>query len=175
MANNNYNHVDPRTGTITYNGPSVTTKGNHNNMPGRTSAYLSTDDRGHIQASSLGGSNKSDNVVPQSSDLNRRGGSYYSMEEGERAALKNGAAIQSEKIAYVNGQPGNRPEALMINDSITYSDGQTQTVHLSFANMTNAEQEALNAESIAQASDMMDAYPNPGDELRASMSPEEYA
>lgn len=173
LAKNGYNHVDPETGNVTYRGTSELTKGNHNNMPSRTDAYLSTDERGHIQASSLGGSNKSDNVVAQSADLNH--GGYYQMEEGERAALKNGATIESEKIAYVNGQPGDRPSAFMVNDTITYADGQTQTVNLSFANMTNAEQEALNAESIAYASELMDETPNPGDSLRASMSSAEYA
>ena len=54
MADSNFNTVDPATGSKTYNGPSVLTKGNHNNMPSRTDAYLPTDERGHIQASSLG-------------------------------------------------------------------------------------------------------------------------
>ena len=36
-----------------YNGPSEITKGNHDGMPHRDSSYLSTDEREHIQASSL--------------------------------------------------------------------------------------------------------------------------
>lgn len=70
MNNQNYNSVDPETGTIIYNGPSELTKGNHTNMPHRTESYLPTDERGHIQASSLGGSNSRENIVPQSADLN---------------------------------------------------------------------------------------------------------
>lgn len=173
MEANGYNTVNPDTGSITYNGPSEITKGNHNNMPSRTDAYLPTDERGHIQASSLGGSNSRDNIAPQSHDLNQ--GGYKSMENGERSALKDGGTIQSEKTAFVSNQPGNRPDAFMVNDTVTYADGQTQSVHLSFSNLTNAEQESMNAESSAKAGDMFDAQPNPGDTLRASMSTAEYS
>lgn len=165
------NTIDSRTGSITYTGSSEVTKGNHNNMPARTDAYLNTDERGHIQASSLSGNNRPDNVVPQSADLNH--GGYYSMEQGERTALKTGT-IESEKTAYVSNQPGNRPDAFIVNDYVTYSDGQTQAIHLSFSNLTNAEQEGMNAESSNQAADMFDALPNPGDTLRDTMSTAEY-
>lgn len=79
-----YNRIDSN-GTITYTGSSEITKGNRNNMPQRTEAYLPTDERGHIQASSLGESNKMENVVAQSAELNH--GVYYSMEKGERTWL----------------------------------------------------------------------------------------
>lgn len=165
------NHVNPRTGTIVYSGKSDIMRGDHMGMPPRTAAYGPTDERGHIQASSLGGSNSADNVVPQSRDLNH--GAYYQMEQGERAALRGGASIQSEKTAYAS-QPGGRPDAFMVNDTISFPGGQTQTVHLSFANLMNADQEALNAEASVQAADLYDAQPNPGDALRDSMSPVEY-
>lgn len=160
-------------GTITYVGASEITKGNHNNMPSRTDAYLETDERGHIQASSLGGSNKPDNVVPQSADLNH--GAYYSMEQGERAALNNGAEIQSEKTAYISNQPSGRPDSFIVNDTVSYADGQTQNVHLSFSNLTNAEQNGMNMESTEKVSDMYDAFPNPGDSLREVIPADEYA
>lgn len=168
-----HNCIDPKTGTITYSGPSELTKGNHNGMPARTNAYLSTDEKGHIQASSLSGTNEPDNVVPQAADLNH--GSYYSMEGGERNALKNGSKIDSEKIAYVSNQPDQRPDAFMVNDTVTYADDQIQIIHLSFSNLTNAEQEGMNTESFIKAVDMFDALPNPGDSLRSSMSNTEYA
>lgn len=160
-------------GTITYVGASEITKGNHNNMPSRTDAYLETDERGHIQASSLGGSNKSDNVVPQSADLNH--GAYYSMEHGERSALNNGAEIQSEKTAYVSNQPGGRPDAFIVNDTVSYADGQTQNVHLSFSNLTSEEQNEMNMEVTEKTSDMYDAFSNPGDSLREAIPADEYA
>lgn len=173
MADNNHNFVDSATGTKAYNGPSTLTKGNHDHMPARDGSYLPTDERGHIQASSLGGSNKPENIAPQAKDLNH--GSYYNMEAAERDALRNGSTIDSEKIAFSSNQPGNRSDAFMVNDTITFADGQTHEVHLSFSNMQNSEQAAMNEEATTQASDMMDAFPNPGDGLRDSMSPEEYA
>lgn len=175
MKENSYNTIDPETGTKAYNGPSTLTKGNHDHMPARDGSYLPTDERGHIQASSLGGSNKPDNIAPQAKDLNH--GSWYNMEAAERDALSphNGCTIESEKTAFASNQPGNRPDAFTVNDSVTFPDGQNQTVNLSFANMQNNEQAAINEEVNTQASDMLDEFPNPGDSLRDSMSPEEYA
>lgn len=173
MADNNHNFVDPATGTKAYNGPSTLTKGNHDHMPARDGSYLTTDERGHIQASSLGGSNKPENIAPQAKDLNH--GSWYNMEAAERDALRNGSTIDSEKTAFSSNQPGSRADAFTVNDTITFLDGQTQTVNLSFANMQNSEQAAINEEVNTQASDMLDEFPNPGDGLRDSMSPEEYS
>ena len=48
------------------------------------------------------------------------------MERGETDALKNGASIDSTKIAYVDGKSGDRPSAFMVNDKITYPDGHTE-------------------------------------------------
>jgi len=156
-----------------YHGPSQITNGNHNGMPRRDSSYLKTDERGHIQASSLGGNNTKDNVVAQSKDLNH--GGYYHMELGEKAALKNGNTIQSEKIAFASNQPGNRADAFMVNDTVTNAAGQSQNVHLSFSNLMNSEQQGMNEEATAQASNLFDSYQNPGDHLRETMSNEEYA
>lgn len=173
MSNTKTNTVDPKTGTTTYQGPSQITKGNHNYMPSRTSAYLPTDERGHIQASSLGGSNSRNNVAPMSKDLNH--GSYLHMENAEKSAIQNGATVQSEKTAFVSNQPGGRPDAFMVNDTITFSNGNTQTVNLSFSNMQNDQQAAINDEVSTQASSLMDEFSNPGDVGRASMTTEEYA
>ena len=174
MSNHSYNSVDPKTGTIEFNGPSELTKGNHDHMPSRTSAYEPTDERGHVQASSLGGSNNRSNIVPMAKDLNH--GSYAHMEQAERNALRDGHTIASDqKISFSSNQPGNRPDAFMVNSNITFSNNETQTIHLSFANMQNDQQAALNNEVSIQASDMMDQFDNPGDSLRGSMTAEEYA
>ena len=97
MRNSSYSTVDPENGNITYSGPLEVMKGDHSHMPARTEAYLPGDERGHINASSLGGVNDESNVAPQHRDLNH--GAYYSMEQGERAALQHGAAIDSNKTA----------------------------------------------------------------------------
>ena len=164
--------VEPKTGSITYLGTSEKVKGNHENMPSRTNAYLKTDERGHIQASSLSGCNKSYNIVPQAADLNH--GSYYSMEQGERMVLNHGGTVETEKVAYASNQPGNRPDAFLVNDVVTYDDGQRQEIHFSFSNLTNAEQDGMNAELEEQDVDIFNFVSNPDDALRDSMTAEEY-
>lgn len=172
MAEKNYT-VDPVNGNVNYTGPSETTKGNHKGMPSRTEAYLPTDERGHVQASSEGGSNKRDNIVPMAHDLNH--GSYLHMENAEKVAHNDGVKVTSDKTAFVDSRPGDRPTAFIVNDTLEFQDGTTQHVHLSFANMENDQQTAINNESIAVASEMMDEFDNPGDALRESMTSEEYA
>ncbi len=165
------NTIDPENGNITWEGDLQITKGDHSNMPARTDAYLPGDERGHVTASSLGGDNSAANVTAQSSDLNH--GAYSSMEQGERTALQNGAEIHSEKTAVVNGTPGDRPQAFMVSDTVTYPNGHTETIHNSFTNASSAEQEAWNSASAALPGAM--DMPNPGDALRDSMSSAEYA
>lgn len=175
------NTVDQKTGTITYKGELHVTKGNHDNMPRRTDVYQPHPneptpekgvayERGHVNASSLGGSNNRDNIAPMAYDVNH--GGYAAMEQGERDALADGASISSEKTAY-SSNPDDKPSAFTVNDEVTFKDGSTQTVNLSFANMSYAEQEAQNAELAA--TDCQDEYPNPGDTLRESMTTEEYS
>lgn len=171
MPNPEYSSVDPRTGDVTYNGPLSVEKGNHSNMPSRTEAYLPGDERGHVNASSLGGANSKANIAPQHADLNH--GAYLSVEKGERTALQNGATIESEKTAVVNGNPGDRPSTFTINDSVTYPDGHTESIHHSFTNESYADQSAWN-DMAASLPGTFDAD-NPGDGLRSSMDTESYA
>ena len=179
MNTNHYSSVDPNTGNVSWKGPLSLQKGNHSHMPPRTEAYLpgenevGTYDRGHVNASSLGGANTVDNITPQHRDLNRAGGAYYAMEQGERSALQNGAAIDSTKTAVVNAHPGDKPEIFMVSDNVTYSDGHTESIHHSFTNASYAEQQAWNDQSAALPG-TFDA-PNPGDVLASSMSSSEYA
>lgn len=171
MSHPEYSSVDPKTGNVTYSGPLESTKGNHDHMPARTDAYLPGDEKGHVNASSLGGINSSSNVVPQHTDVNHHG--FIGLENGERSALRDGATIDSKKTAVVNGQPGDRPEAFLVSDSVTYTDGRIETIHHSFANESYVNQQAWNDQSAALPG-TFDA-PNPGDGLRDSMSPEAYA
>lgn len=171
MYSNHHSSVDSNNGNVSWEGDLSIEKGDHSHMPGRTDAYLPGDERGHINASSLGGTNTTDNIVAQHYDVNH--GAYYSMEQGERTALQNGAAIDSSKTAIVNANPGDRPEAFMVSDNVTYSDGHTESVHHSFTNASYAEQQAWNDQSVALP-DTFDA-PNPGDTLSSSMSSGEYA
>ena len=170
MRNPNYSTVDQHTGDVTYKGPLESMKGNHNNMPARTEAYLPGDERGHVNASSLGGVNTKDNVVAQHHDVNH--GGWLAIEKGERTALKD-ADIYSEKTAVVNSQPGDRPTTFTVNDTVTYADGHTESIHHSFTNESYATQAEWNDMSAALPG-TFDAS-NPGDGLRDSMDSEQYA
>lgn len=172
MRNPGYSSVNPNTGDVTYNGPLSLEKGDHSHMPSRRKdVYLPGDERGHVNASSLGGVNSRANVVAQHSDVNH--GAYLSVEKGERTALQNGATIESEKTAVVNSHPGDRPTTFTVNDSVTYPDGHTESIHHSFTNESYADQAAWNDIS-ASMPDTFDA-PNPGDGLRGSMDSGSYA
>lgn len=93
-----YNTVDLDTGTKDYVGPSELTKGNHDGMPPRDSSYLSTDERGHIQASSLSGDNSKLNIAPQAKDLNH--GAYpFSESQGQYARVQ---TMDDEKWSIIN-------------------------------------------------------------------------
>lgn len=170
MRKHEYSSVDPKNGNITYSGPLEIMKGDHSNMPARSDAYLPGDERGHINASSLGGTNNSSNVTAQSKDLNHK--AYLSVENGERAALKSGAAIYSEKTAIVDSKPGDRPNTFMVNDCITYTDGHTEMIHHSFVNENYALQSEWN-DMTAALPGTFDAVES-GDGLRDSMSSAEY-
>lgn len=171
MRNPEYSSINPNTGDVTYNGSLSLEKGDHSHMPSRTDAYLPGDERGHVNASSLGGVNSRANVVAQHSDVNH--GAYLSVEKGERTALQNGATIESEKTAVVNGQVGDRPTTFTVRDSVTYPDGHTESIHHSFTNESYADQSAWN-EQAASLPEPFDA-PNPGDELRSIYDIESYA
>lgn len=171
MYSNHHSSVNPNNGNVSWEGDLSIEKGNHFHMPGRTDAYLPGDERGHVNASSLGGTNTTDNIVAQHYDVNH--GAYYSMEQGERTALQDGAAIDSTKTAIVNANPGDRPEAFMISDNVTYSDGHTESVHHSFTNASYTEQQAWNDQSATLPGTFDDS--NLGDTLSSSMSSSEYA
>lgn len=174
MKKDKFDHtIDPVSGTVESNGYLELTKGDHSHMPKRTDAYPDLYERGHLNATSLGGSNEAGlNIQPQAKDLNH--GAYLSMEAGERAALKNGATIESHKIAYTTAGPGTAPDCYMVNDTVTYADGKNQTVHLSFANLNNAELEAFE-QTLNQHTDLLEADLNPGDLGRELYNPAEYA
>lgn len=171
MYNSEYSKIDPKTGNVNYKGPLQIMKGNHHNMPSRTEVYLPGDERGHVNASSLGGINTRANVVAQNSDVNH--GGYLSVENGERNALLRGAAIYSEKTAIVNGQTGERPTTFIVNDTITYTDRHIETVCCSFLNESYAQQDEWNKIS-AELPGTFDEL-NPGDDLREAMGAAQYA
>ena len=169
MRSDKYSSVNPENGNVTWNGPLSIEKGDHSNMPKMD--LPDGFERGHVNASSLGGNNTRSNVVAQHADVNH--GAYYDMENAERSALKNGVAIDSTKVAIVDGKPGDVPNTFLVSDNLTFPDGHTESIHHSFTNASYAEQQAWNDCSAALPG-TFDA-PNPGDGLRANMSAADYA
>lgn len=128
------------------------------------------DQRGHIIAANEGGPNKLFNMTAQDGKLNQ--GAYKTVENAEVDLAKKGYDVRVSKTAYVSTQQGGRPDAYMINDTITSPDGKTQHIHLSFQNMSPNEQEAYNNEINNLC--LSDEFDNP-DPLRDSMTVQEYA
>lgn len=169
-----YSYIDPRNGNVIFNGPLEITKSDHTRMPPRTEAYLPGDEKGHLCASSLSpfAVNSTVNVVAQNgADINH--GVWLQIENGERAALKAGASIHSEKIAYVDGQIGDRPHTFANNDHVTFPDGHSESIHLSLYNGAYADQSAFNDLSVSFP-DTFDGV-EPTDMLRSENDVAQYA
>lgn len=128
------------------------------------------DQRGHVIAAQEGGPNKSYNMTAQDGKLNQ--GAYKTVENTEVDFARQGYDVQTSKTAYVSAQEGGRPDAYMINDTITSQEGKTQNVNLSFQNMSPEEQETQN--SIINEMNIDEGFDNP-DPLRDSMPNEEYS
>ena len=89
-----YSYIDPETGNRIWAGPLEITPGDHHHMPQRDASYPSSEyERGHNNASSLGGGNGRDNISAQHRDVNR--GAMRAVERGETAALRSGAEISN--------------------------------------------------------------------------------
>ena len=60
-----------------------------------------TDDRGHLIADRFNGGNGLENLIPMDSELNRRGGDYYKLEDYMADAVESGADVYADiKVAY---------------------------------------------------------------------------
>lgn len=172
--------VNENTGTTTVTGGLQDAKaGRDVRLQTRAGGELrqSTDQGGHLVAAQHNGPAISENLFAQDGHLNQ--GPYKTVEKAENRLISDSqqrASIQTERTAYVsnpNSGNGIRPDTFMVNDTITYADGKTQNVHLSFSNMSVAEQEQMNYDLDTKVP--MENMPNPGDTLRESMSVQEYS
>ena len=167
--NNGYKFTVDENGTITAEGD-VPVQGVECKNRVTPEGMQPGDHRGHVISAQEGGPNEKYNMTAQDGKLNQ--GAYKTVENSEAALAKQGNAVHTSKTAYVSSQQGGRPDAYMINDTITTPDGKTQNVHLSFQNMSPEEQAEQN--QFLQENDFTNDYPNP-DPLRDSMTPEEYS
>ncbi len=170
-SENGFNYTVAENGTTTVKGPASenpeSRKGMDNIEPDGYREGLN--DKGHLLSARQGGPAKNYNVFAQDRTLNR--GPFKTTENAEVRLANEGYDVQVEKTAYISNK-GSKPDAYMINDTITSPDGKTQNVHLSFQNMSPEEQAEQN--QILLENDFSDNYPNP-DPLRESMTPEEYS
>ncbi len=162
-----YTVTDNRSITASGNVPSSGEKcGTRVTPPGMEAG----DHRGHIIAASHNGVNAQYNMTAQVGDLNQ--GAYRTVERTETDLARQGCDVHTEKTAYVS-TPSGKPDAYMVNDTITAPDGTTQHVNLSFSNLSQAEQTEMN-DYIDNNVDMTEGIANP-DPLRESMTTEEYS
>ena len=170
FINNGYEFTVEDNGTVTAKGRvsenPASRKGMNNIHPdGYNSAET---DKGHLIAARAGGPAEDYNVSAQDRTLNR--GSYKTVENAELRLANEGNTVETEKIAYVSN-PGDKPDAYMVNDTITTPEGETHEIHHSFQNASPQEQQEW--EDLAEQYNDYDEYGNP-DPARESMSPEEY-
>lgn len=128
------------------------------------------DQRGHLIAAQEGGPNKGYNMTAQNGNLNQ--GQYKTIENAEVSLARQGYDVNTSKTAFVSNQEGGRPDAYMINDTVTSPDGKTQSINLSFQNESRAEQEAQNQmlENEVGINDSLNINP-----LQDTMNAEEYS
>ena len=74
---------------------------------------LPTDDGGHLIATQFNGSGEIDNLLPQSSNINRAGGEWYAMERDWADALKNNMTVKVD-IEPIYSDNSMRPERYQV-------------------------------------------------------------
>ena len=90
------------------------------------------DHGGHLVPASQNGTSDAINISAQNGKVNTR--DVRAVERGETQDVRNGAEIQTERIAFCSNDQ-NRPDAYMINDHETMPDGTTTDIHSSFTNV----------------------------------------
>lgn len=81
-----------------------------------------TDDRGHLIADRFNGGNGLENLIPMDSELNRKGGDYYKLEDYMADAVASGADVYAEINVVYDGDSA-RPSKFRI---IVFVDGEKE-------------------------------------------------
>lgn len=169
--------VDERTGTMIASGAlsvGKTAPRTHRAAKAGGSRHEESDHDGHGIAARFNGPTIEENLSAMNGKINQ--GSYKRMENAEVALLKTGASVQTERIAYAYSPKaedgGVRPEAYLVNDTVTYNNREKQHIHLSFTNMEPKEQGKMN--DVVSNMEMPEIL-NQGDRLREQMTAVQYA
>lgn len=168
-TDNGYTYTVSDNGTVTAKGTVSEDPASRKGMSSITpDGYDSkTDDKGHLIAAREGGVAADYNVSAQDRGLNR--GAYKTAENAEVRLANKGYTVETEKTAYVSN-PGEKPSAYMVNDTITTPDGKTHDVNLSFTNMSKSDMEEIN-----QSVENMDIDdPAAVTQLPEDITPEDY-
>lgn len=168
---NGFTYTVDKNGTITANGKVEADNGVKCGTRTTPDGMKYGDQRGHIIAAREGGVNKNFNMTAQDGKLNQ--GAYKTAEKAEIDLAKQGYDVQTSKTAFVSNQLGGRPDAYMVNDTISL-DGKTQDVHMSFQNMSPQEQQDMNEQSAEAFAQMSSEFSNP-DSRPEGMTENEYA
>lgn len=160
-VHNGYTYTTYDTGTVTAKGKTVDIKEPRSPSAQKNAggdSKLSTDHGGHLVPASQGGMKDGANISAQDSKVNTR--DVRAVERQETAAVRNGMEISTERTSYCGNDP-NRPDAYMINDTVTKSDGSTYNVHHSFTN-TDMSRYNENYEGLENAPDSYEAAKDTG-------------
>ena len=130
---------------------------------------------GHLVPARANGPAIPETHFAQERDLNISSVKKLENAEYRSAVDPDVVSLYTERTAFISNQrtpTGEVPDAFLFNDTITFENGRVLDTHFSFENLPNSQQESLQ-EEVAQF-DIPDT-PNPGDGLRESMDPLEYA
>lgn len=85
-----------------------------------------TDDRGHLIADRFNGGNGLENLIPMDSELNRKGGDYYKLEDYLADAVESGAGVYVD-IEVLYDEDSARPTEFRI---IVIIDGKMDDIYV---------------------------------------------
>lgn len=160
--NNSVYHTDEYGRIVSWEGEISSTAEPRNyaaqrNLPGKNDMQSHA---GHLIATSQGGSGEAYNMVAQSAALNTR--DYRAFERENAQLYASGAQVHlSGSLTYISSPtPGvNIPDALMVDRTVTYSDGRQDVSNHS---QTNLDMSEFIDKGEAKSAELMDQTPNPG-------------
>ena len=172
---NGYIFSADKNGTVTALGELKSEKAPRDHFDAQKNGLLmeAGDQKGHLIPARNGGPAVKENMFSQHRDLNQS--TIKKAENAENRLLDQGSTIRTERIAFVSNQKKDgkaRPDAFLINDTVTYKNGKTEKVNLSFANLSRADQQKIHDSLLRIAGEKAE---NPADTLRERMSSKEYA
>lgn len=160
---NGYEFTIDDSGSITAKGELQSGKAERTAFNAEKNGVLMTEgtQKGHLVPARQNGPTIKGNITAQDGHLNQS--TIKKLENAETRLItnkENPVRIQSERTAFAKNQKKDglvKPDAYMYNETLTFADGKTETVHLSFSNQSKADQAAQNALVNSMNADHMDS------------------